>query len=726
MALVTCALNAQADDKVKELAVTKVQENKASQYKVDKVASHKIATDLIDTPKTITVISSELLADQGVTSFADALRNVSGVSTFGAGEGGGGNITTNDKLTIRGFSANQNIYVDGIRDVSGYSRDMFNFEQLEVSKGASSSLSGKGSSGGSVNLVTKQAKKDEVFTNVAASFDEKQSVRLSVDTNKKVGEFATVRVNALIADGGDYLDNGVEEYKTTAVAGSVLLDVSEKTDITLNATYMKQDNTPMLGLPWITEGVAKAFSLKEGPIDSSLWDNFYGVEGRDMEEVDMAQATLLIEHQLTEHTSIRSNTRIATNDKVSVLTRPRFASTRDADRNYTYQNEIDRSWVQAIDHTNDLAVTQLDLITKFESGDVTHDVVFGGEYYRETLTNRPLSNNTVLASNNTSYTNPVMTTYTGAVERSGDALETTGTGIAIYALDTIRIGEHWLATAGVRFEDYTAKGDSAYWKKVDGKWTRPLVTGVEAKGDFLSYNLSIAYKPNENTNIYFGYANSQDPNGGSLSFKSSTEEQLVNASKIKPEEAKSYELGAKWDLFDDALQLNAALFLTEKTVLDRNEERLYFLAGEQEVKGFELGLTGEINDDLSIIASYTHQESEVIQDFTADMIGDGLTAVPEDTASVWLSYVASSKLTLAGGAQYSSGDTYWRRNRAYYENDSMVIVNAMASYEFNDALTLQVNIDNLTDKEYITDYSAKGHFLPGAPRNIKVGVNYKF
>jgi catecholate siderophore receptor len=726
IALVTCALNAQAGDKVNELAVTKVQETKTSQYKVDKVASHKIATDLVDTPKTITVISSDLLEDQGITSFAAALRNVSGVSTFGAGEGGGGNITTNDKLTIRGFSANQNIYVDGIRDVSGYSRDMFNFEQLEVSKGASSSISGKGSSGGSVNLVTKQAKKDEVFTNVAASFDEKQSLRLSVDTNQKVSDIATARVNALITDGGDYLDNGVEDYKTTAIAGSVLLDVSEKTDVTLSAVYMKQDNVPMLGLPWVTEGVATALSLKEGAIDSSLWDNFYGVKGRDMEEIDMAQATLLVEHQLSDNTSIRSNTRIATNDKVSVLTRPRFASSRNDQNETVYQNEIDRTWVQAIDKTNEVAVTQLDLITKFESGDVTHDVVFGGEYYRETLTKRPLSDNTVLASNTTPYNNPVMTTFTGAVERSGEASETTGTGIALYALDTIHIGEHWLATAGLRYEDYTAKGNANYWKKVNGSWTKPLVEGVKASGEFLSYNLSIAYKPNENTNIYFGYANSQDPNGGSLSFKSSTEAQLVDTSTVKPEEAKSYELGAKWDLFDKRLQVNSALFMSNKTVLDRDENRIYGLAGEQEVKGLELGITGEINDDLSIIASYTHQKSEVTKDYTEDMIGDGLTATPEDTASVWLSYMANSKLIIAGGAQYSSGDIYWRRNRAYFDTGSVVVVNAMASYEFNDALTLQLNIDNLADKEYVTDYSAKGHFLPGAPRNIKLGVNYTF
>jgi len=160
VAIATCTLTVQATENVKELAVTKVQDKKANQYKVDKVATHKISTDLIDTPKTITVISSDVLDDQGVTSFAEALRNVSGVSTFGAGEGGGGNITTNDKLTIRGFSANDSIYIDGIRDLSTYSRDLFNYEQIEISKGANSSIAGTVTSGGSVNLVTKRANTD--------------------------------------------------------------------------------------------------------------------------------------------------------------------------------------------------------------------------------------------------------------------------------------------------------------------------------------------------------------------------------------------------------------------------------------------------------------------------------------------------------------------------------------------------------------------------------------
>jgi len=724
VALVTCALNAQAAG---ELAVTKVQEQKTSQYKVEKVATHKITTTLVDTPKTISVITADLLEDQGITSLNDALRNVSGVSTFGAGEGGGGDITTNDKLTIRGFSATKNIYIDGVRDVAGYSRDMFNYEQVEVSKGASSSFSGKGSSGGSVNLVTKHAKIDQEFNNVSTSINDASSMRLSADVNQTINDTTSIRINALIADGGDVFDNGVESYETKSLAGSVVIAVSDKTQITADAMYMKQDNVPMLGLPYVTHDVAGGLSLAEGALDSSLWNNYYGVEGRDKEEVEVMQATLLVEHQLSDHSKLRSTTRLATNDKYSVLSRPKFAYTKDVDGNKVYNGDIDVTYLQLLDQDNELAVTQLDFITELRSGDVTHDLVIGGEYYKETVTTHALENNTTLSSNVLSYGNPVAVTYTGAIERAGDPAKKTGTGIALYALDTITFG-HWLATAGLRYEDYTAKGgDVTYWKKVDGKWTKPSVEHVEASGGFLSYSASIAYKPNEHTSYYLGYANSQDPNGGNLSFKSSTEEQLVNASDVESEEAKSIELGAKWDLMDQRLQVNAALFITQKSVLDRDDvSRLYYLAGEQEVKGLELSIAGEISDDLSIMASYTHQKSKVIKDFNVDMVGDGLTAAPEDTASVWLNYVASNALTIAGGAQYTSGDIYWRKNKAYFDTGSTVLINAMAAYQVNDALALQLNVDNLTDKDYITDYSAKGHFRPGAPRSIKLGLTYQF
>ncbi|OUL56186.1 TonB-dependent receptor [Pseudoalteromonas ulvae] len=724
--LTTMAFTAQANESVKELATAKVNEEKKSDYKVEKASSDKYQTTLLNTPKTITVINEQVLQDQGVTSLNDALRNVAGVSTFGAGEGGGGNVTTNDKITIRGFSANGNIYIDGIRDIAGYSRDMFNFEQVEVTKGASSSITGKGSSGGSVNLVSKRAEQDE-FSHAEISYDDAARLRLTADHNTQLSGSTALRINALYTQGGDPLDNSVEDYQTTAIAPSLRVDLNEKTAITADILWMEQNNDPMLGLPWVSGDISNQLGHKEGPIASQYWGNYYGVAKRDYEDVSVNLATLLIEHQLADNIVLRSQSRIASNEKQSVLARPAFASTRDPEtRERTYQNQIDLRPVQIVDQENDLAVTQLDAVINLSTGNIQHDLVIGTEYYQESTTRFPTQNEIELEQNYVDLDAPRPDMpFTGAISRSTQPTEVEGTGFALYALDSITFNEHWLATVGLRYEDYQAEGSAYVRQVIDGKRVSVLVDGLEAKGDFFSWNTSLAYKPDANTNYYVGVANSQDPAGGDLAFAGRSLEGISTVSSLDPQEAKSYELGAKWDLFETKLQLSAALFLTEKTVLDRDTDGSYFLAGEQESKGLELSASGSLTDQLSVLASYTHQETEVTKDFSPETQGNGLSAAPEDSASVWINYELD-KLSLGAGAQYSSGNIYWRRNTAYFDSGSQTLLNIMAGYDVTDKLGVQFNIDNLTDKEYITDYSARGHFRPGNPRTMKLTLRYQF
>jgi len=725
IALVTCALNTHATESAKELALTKVTEQKSSLYKIEKVATHKITTALVDTPKTVTVISGDLLEDQGITTMAEALRNVSGVSTFGAGEGGGGNITTNDKLTIRGFSANESIYIDGIRDLSSYSRDLFNYDQIEITKGANSSIAGKGTSGGAVNLVTKRASTDAAFNKAQVSVDQAQTMRASVDSNMVFGQDTALRINAVLSDGGDIHDNGVENYKTQGLALSLAHHVSDKTDVSADLLILKQDNNPMLGLPWVTADVAKSTSLVEGAADKSLWNIYYGVPSRDFEKTNMAQATLKIEHALSDNSRLVSSTRYVTSDRKSTLSRPSFVYTRDADRKKTYTDKVRLDYLQNSDEENELLVTQLDFVTQLSLAGMAHNIVVGGELYKESYSYYRFTDNTVLSSPSVDLFNPNLdVTYTGAVTRLDKPAKVEGTGVAIYGLDTIELSEHWLMTAGVRFEKFGAKGSTyARTGERDAHGSSIYVAedGLDVSDNFVSYNASLAYKPNHDTNYYLGYANSQSPSLGTL--KASRYESSNN---LDPEEATTLELGAKWQLMDERVLVNAAFFVTEKTVKDRNDDRVYFLAGKQRVKGFEVSVNGDISDDLSIIASYTHQKSEVLEDFSEDSVGDGLTSTPEHTANVWANYVVSDKLSVGAGATYTSGDIYWRKSMAFFDTGSTVLVNAMVAYEFNDALSLRLNIDNLTDKDYITDYSAKGHFLPGAPRNIKLGLSYQF
>ena len=149
------------------------------------------------------------------------------------------------------------------------------------------------------------------------------------------------------------------------------------------------------------------------------------------------------------------------------------------------------------------------------------------------------------------------------------------------------------------------------------------------------------------------------------------------------------------------------------------------MAGEQQSQGFELSATGKLTKDLDIIATYTNQDTEITEDFSEAVVGNGLSAAPENMASIWANYRLDA-LYFGLGAQYSSGDTYWRRARAYYETGSYTMVQAMAGYDFTEQLSVQLNIDNLTDEKVATDYSARGHFRPADPRVIKLSARYSF
>ena len=460
------SFNATASDTVATLEKTKADGSKQETYKIEKVSNHKISTDLVDTPKTISVLDANLLSDQGVTNLNDALRNVAGVSTFGAGEGGGGNVTTSDKITIRGFNANGNIYIDGVRDLAGYSRDLFNTEQVEVLKGASSSISGKGTSGGAVNMVTKRAQFDD-FTRVDASYDDAERLRITLDTNHSLNDSSALRINALYTDGGDPLGNGVESYQTTALAPSLKFAVNDKFSIDIDALFMAQDNNPLLGLPYINEDAAAQIGRKEGPIDESLWDNYYGVEKRDFEEVDVALGTLVLQYQFNDHFSLVNQTRFGKTQKQSVVTRPLVRSERDPEtRERTYYDEVDISWTQNIDDEHSLFVNQLDVIGSLQTGLVKHDIVVGTEYYNEERISKRLVNNIELESDYVDFENPISNMpYTGAIEVDGLPSETEGSGFALYALNNMTINEDWLLTAGLRYEDYTAEGSRYMWKR---------------------------------------------------------------------------------------------------------------------------------------------------------------------------------------------------------------------------------------------------------------------
>ncbi|TPE54084.1 TonB-dependent siderophore receptor [Maribrevibacterium harenarium] len=681
-------------------------------YKVEKAASVKYTQPLVDTPKTINIVNEQVLQDQGVTSLEDALRNVSGVSTFGAGEGGGGNVTTADAITIRGFDANGSIYSDGIRDVAGYSRDTFNTEQIEVAKGSNGTVTGKGSAGGSVNLVTKAANLNGDKNSLQASYDQGDTTRLSGDFNKVLDEKSAVRLNIMGQTGGDFWDNGEENYQTLAVAPSYFTLLGDDTDLTVNLMHMQQDNTPVLGMPFDNDAGE--------PIDEAYWDNFYGLDNVDRSQLEATTLTAIINHGLSDSWALRNQTRFGQTTIESVQSRPLL---KDASTVQYYRSSTSTGPSFKTDFSeNTMMVNQLDFIGELKTGSVRHDLVVGTEIYQEnqkTYGANLTGFSSTLADLETSLANPSLQ-HSGRVTKGDLTKDATATGIAAYLNNTATLNDQWQLAAGIRAEKYKLEADQTV-----GRGTSATMVTGSSKADLLSWHTAVNFKPTQNGSIYASLANSQEPNGANLSLSGRSADQVKEYANLDPIEAVTAEIGTKWELFDQKLLLGLAVYQTKKDVYDTVDGALA-TSGEEENTGVELSVTGQITAEVAITASYTSQDAKVVENTSnPEREGNGLTAAPDESASVWVTY-AGEKLTLGAGAEYTSGEEYWRQGAVAFTTGEVTLFNAMAGYQFTDQLSAQINVSNLTDERYVSDYSAWGHFKPGNPRNVKATVKYDF
>ena len=285
-----------------------------------RLSTPQLTEPLRDIPQTVNVITADVMQQQGAFTLRDVLRNVPGI-TFQAGEGG---VPAGDQLTIRGFSARTDIFIDGVRDFGGYSRDSFNLQQVEVAKGPSSSLAGRGSTGGTINQVSKQPILQSAYATTLGAGNA-DSGRITLDVNQSledVGiENAAFRVNAMWTDAG-VPGRDVVNGERWGLAPSLAFGVGTSKRVTLSYFRLDQDNVPEYGLPWVpvnTNPELEAYSNGAPPVDQS---NFYGLKARDYEDTKTNLATAIAEFDINSGFTLRNLTRYGTTDRDSVITSP--------------------------------------------------------------------------------------------------------------------------------------------------------------------------------------------------------------------------------------------------------------------------------------------------------------------------------------------------------------------------------------------------------------------
>lgn len=676
------------------------------------VTSLKFTEPLRDTPQTVVVIPQEVYSQQGASSLSDVLRNTPGI-TFAAGEGGSAASTAGDAFYMRGFDTSNAIFVDGVRDVGAYTRDVFNIEQVEVAKGPAGSDVGRGASSGYVNLATKTPRAEDFASGTLAfGFDETDSEprqRATLDVNRQLPNApvkgTALRLNAVWQDSG-VAGRNVVENQSWSVAPSLSLGLGSPTRAMFTYQHTKQDNTPDYGLP----GAAfpgNLYSPAPPPIDRGT---FYGFTS-DYDRVTNDTAMARFEHVFQNGSIVSNQTRYGATEREAIVTTPGTSPTA-----YSAATGLLTRSRQGNRRATDILSNQTNLLARVVTGRVTHDVSGGVELTRENAYT-PSFTSVSLTPIPVRESNP--NAVPGAAPlRSGATADTRIDSAALYAFDTIKLTDHWQINGGGRLERYRISYVSAA--------TTGVPTVLEAERNAATWKSGLVFKPTTHGSIYLAYGVSEKPPGSDYTLSSTGGNQ--NNPDTTPQRTDNAELGAKWDFAGGRLSATAAVFRTENDKTVYTDPVLGSIpAGRQRVEGAELGLSGRITSTWLIFAGFAYLDSEYITG-TAAQSGTGLPLVPKVSGNLWSTYRLPFGLTLGGGAQYV-GEANRLQNTAGapVTMPAYWLFNVLASYEVNSRLSVRVNVNNLFDEEYVQSYNNNGgRFSPGAPRAYLLTASWKF
>ncbi|MFM9436445.1 catecholate siderophore receptor [Janthinobacterium sp. CG_23.3] len=713
-----------------------------------KSASNKLTAPLLDTPKSITVITVDVISQTGAVSLTDALRTVPGI-TVGAAEGGN---PVGDNLFIRGYNAQTDTYIDGIRDTGSQSREIFALEQIEVVKGPNSAYGGRSSAGGSVNLISKTPKADN-FINASVGLGSAQYRRATVDVNRSIDDNVAVRLNVMGHDahvaGRDFV-NG----KRWGVAPSVSFGMQSPTKVTLSYYHMESSELPDTGLPFnnpfatVGTNTAKRADIAlngNGTPVSVPRSTFYGLTKRDFRDTQSDIGTIDVRHEFGAGLVLRNVTRYGSSGNDYVYTQPDDSKGNTVKYGTVWRRANSRNV------TVDGLANATSLSGDFKAAGVKHSFTTGVELSREESdrtsylfapgTNNPLTDSfTCPTSGAATLYNcaPLLNPNANdpwAYSRSESPARTnvvTNTR-SVYAFDTVEFNPQWLLNVGVRWDGYRSALTVPY--SVVGT-TTTQAGRADVHSNFASYQAGLVYKPAANSSVYLSYGTSSTPVGNDGG--DGNDAVTAALKNLKPQDSRNFELGTKWEIMARRLSVSAAYFRSEMnnartTAPDGQQQNV----GKKNVNGVEFGVSGSLSNNWQVFGGYTHLNA-VIGDngylntgTTAAPVytkspfdGNRFPGTPKDSASLWTSYLVLPGLTVGGGVNYVSqvfGNINNNKSVPGYTR-----VDAMASYVVNKNVTMQLNVQNLGDKLYFDKVSSPHYAGVAAGRSATLTANLKF
>ena len=624
----------------------------------------------------------------------NALRYVPGVS-FHANE----DTSQRNQYYIRGFSAENDRYLDGMVEIGDWYMDTFDMQRLEVLEGPSGVLFGRGSTGGVVNYVSKMPVLSPL-TEIGASFGTDGTKRLTVDFDRVVGDTTALRINVVGYDGG-VADRDRVNFDRFGIAPSIGFGLGTDTRLTLSFLHQSEYDLPDYGVPWIDIG-------SPGDISRPALvprHNFYGFNCCDFARNGVEIGTLNLAHDFNKAITIRDQFRYGSYTREFRITEPGVSGviapgTPLADITVTRSMQGLRSSETFLDN-------QTEALLKFDTWEVQHRAVIGLEVGRQTSAPSFFTYSNVPSTN---LIDPNSDQPFTATTSLGRAVVVEALTQAAYVIDTVQLGDDWLLTGAGRLDRFDAS-------------VQQIRPDFAASHTDLAptWRTALTYKPAPNGSLYFASGTSFDPSAEGLALSATT-------AFLAAERTESFELGSKWQL--GKLMLSGALFRTTLyNVRERSptDPTILILAGTAQVDGLELIFAGDPLDYWHVFGGYTYLQTAIIASPQGDL-GYRLQNAPKHAAKLWNTYDLTANLTVGGGIQYVGNRTvqsgpdpagflqivpgYWT-------------VDLMARHRLTDVVALQANIKNLNNA-YGYDGIDNNHVVPLAGRSVLFSLTTQF
>ena len=655
---------------------------------LNSVNAVKTPTPLVDVPQSLSVITADQINDQAFTGFDDVLRYTPGLS-ISQGEG------HRDAIIIRGQQTTADFFIDGIRDDVQYYRPLYNVAQIEILRGSNALLFGRGGAGGIINRVSKTPEAGERFTDLTLAADTLGGVMGALDINAAASERSGFRLNAFY----EGLNNHRDAYdgRRFGLNPTALIQLGANTVLDVSYEYLDDDRVVDRGVPSVAgPGVLEPLR--------GFDDTFFGGPTNDTQlQAHIARAHA--EHRFNDLLRMNATVQFADYDKAYQNLYPSEAVELDA-AGSPIAVELD-GYRDTTDRQN--LVAQVNFVGEFDTGALGHTVLFGAEYADQDTRNARLDN--VFAANGDDqllidFTDPLTVPAFGFTDPARDRASDVE-ALSLYLQDQIDLTDRFKVLLGGRYDRFAIDVDDviagARFARTDEEFTP---------------RLGAIYKPAQDISLYASYSETFLPRSGDQFLTLN-----LDTASTRPQVFENREAGVKWDI-NPALALTAAVFRLDRenfTSVDPEDPGQVIVISGSRTDGAEFQLSGQLSERWRVETGYSYLDGAVRG---GGQDGNATRQTPTHMASLWTEFDLSERWGFGAGATYQ--DSYFVREDNSVRVPDYLRVDAAAYYVVNDALRLQLNVENLTDTDYFPSAHSNTNISTGEPLNARLAVRTRF